>query len=57
MTDEERKEFLADMQDFKRKVDGNKELARQFLIEAGIYTTEGRLADPYRNLYIPKIDA
>ena len=57
MTDEERKEFIACMQDFKNKIAGNRELARQFLIETGIYTMEGRLTEPYQNLYIPKHNA
>jgi len=57
MTEEDRKEFLIHIEDFKKKVSGNKEMARQFLIEVGIYTKEGRLAAPYRNLYIPKIEA
>ena len=57
MTEQERKEFIACIQDFKHKIAGNKELARQFLIDAGIYTTKGVLAEPYQNLYIPKISA
>ena len=57
MTDEERKELLAYIEEFKQKIVGNKELARQFLIEVGIYTPEGRLAEPYQNLYFPKIEA
>jgi len=55
MTDEERKNLLAYMEEFIKKVEGNKKLARQFLIEVGIYTKEGRLAEPYQNLYIPKL--
>ena len=55
MTEEERKELLAYIEEFKKKIAGNKELARQFLVEVGIYTPEGRLAEPYQNMYIPKV--
>ena len=54
MTDREREEFIACMEDFKKKVAGNKEMARQFLIEVGIYTKDGKLTEPYKHLYIPR---
>ena len=57
MTDEERNELLGYIEDFKNRVSGNKELARKFLVDVGIYTCEGKLAEPYQNLYIPKISA
>jgi len=53
MDEKERKELLAYIEEFKKKVEGNKELARDFLIRAGIYTKEGMLAEPYQHLYIP----
>ena len=57
MTERERNEFLAYLEEFKKKVAGNKEMARDFLIRAGIYTKEGKLAEPYQHLYIPPIGA
>ena len=57
MTEEERKELLAYIEEFKNKIAGNKELARQFLVEVGIYTPEGMLAEPYQNFYIHKVGA
>jgi hypothetical protein len=44
------------MEDFKKKVEGNKELARDFLIRTGIYTKEGHLTEPYKHLYFPPIE-
>jgi hypothetical protein len=55
MTDKEREEFLAFMEEFKKQVVGNKKLAREFLIKAGIYTKEGKLTEPYQHLYIPPL--
>ena len=57
MTDEERKEFIACMQEFKKKVAGNKELSLQFIAKVGICTLDGKLTEPYKHLYIPKIEA
>ena len=53
MTDREREEFLAYVEEFKKKVAGNKEMARDFLVKVGIYTKEGKLTEPYKHLYIP----
>ena len=53
MDEKERNELLAYIEEFKKKVVGNKEMARDFLIRAGIYTKEGQLAEPYQHLYIP----
>ena len=44
MSEKEREEFLAYIEEFKNKMIGNKELARDFYIRAGIITKEGRLA-------------
>jgi len=55
MDEKERNELLAYMEEFKKKIEGNKELARDFLIRAGIYTKEGQLAEPYQHLYIPPL--
>ena len=57
MTEKERNELLAYMEEFEKKVAGNKELARDFLVRAGIYTKKGKLAKPYKHLYIPPIEA
>jgi len=57
MNEQERNEFIAYMEGFKREVVGNKKLAREFLVQTGIYTKKGKLAKPYRNLYIPPIEA
>jgi hypothetical protein len=56
MTDQEREEFLRYMEEFRLKIKGNRELSREFLIAAGIYTEEGVLAEPYEDLYIPRPD-
>ena len=53
MTDKERQNLLTYMEEFKKKVKDNKELARDFLIRTGIYTKNGRLAKPYKHLYFP----
>jgi hypothetical protein len=53
MTDQERQEFLQFIEEYRLRLKGNKELSKQFLIDAGIYTKEGVLAEPYENLYIP----
>jgi len=55
MTEREREEFLAYMEEFIKKVSVNKEMARDFLVRVGIYTREGQLTEPYQHLYIPKI--
>jgi hypothetical protein len=54
MTDQERKEYLQYLEEFRKKVRGNKELSRKFLVEVGIYTEDGQLTEPYENLYIPR---
>ena len=54
MDEREREEFLAYIEEFKKKVEGNKELARDFLVRTGIYTKEGKLTEPYQHLYIPR---
>ena len=54
MTEREREEFIAYMKEFQKKVEGNRELARDFLVRAVIYTKEGKLTEPYQHLYIPR---
>ena len=55
MDEKERNELLAYMENFIKEVEGNKEMARQFLIEVGIYSKEGKLTEPYKHLYIPPL--
>ena len=57
MTEEERKELLAYIEKFKNEISVNKELARQFFAEVGICTSDGKLTEPYKHLYIPPINA
>jgi len=55
MNDQEREESIRLMEELRKKLTGNKELCREFLVKAGIYTQEGVLAEPYQHLYIPPI--
>jgi len=55
MTEKEREELLAYTEKFLKEVEGNKKMARDFLIRAGIYTKSGRLAAPYKHLQLPKV--
>ena len=54
MTDRDRKEFIEYIRDFSKKLDGNKELALDFLSRVGICTKDGKLKEPYLNLRIPR---
>jgi len=56
MTEKEREEFIAYMKEFQKKVAGNKQMARDFLVRVGIYTKEGKLTEPYQHLYIPPLE-
>ncbi|GHT44097.1 hypothetical protein AGMMS49965_19150 [Bacteroidia bacterium] len=50
MTDKEREELLQYMRDFNQRVKTDKELGKQFLIEAGILDHEGYYTEPYQHL-------
>ncbi|MDR3093225.1 MAG: hypothetical protein LBU62_01100 [Bacteroidales bacterium] len=50
MTDQERKEFLKAMEEFRLKLKGDKKLSNAFLIDVGIFTKDGKLAEPYQHL-------
>ena len=53
MNEQERAEFIAYMEDFIKKVSGNRELSLAFLNEAGICTVDRKLTEPFgqkRNL-------
>jgi len=54
MTDKERQEFFAYVEEFKKKIEGNRELSLDFLSRVGICTKEGKLTEPYKHLYIPR---
>jgi hypothetical protein len=54
MSEKEREESIRLMEEYRNKLIGNKELCREFLVKAGIYTKEGKLTDPYKHLYLPK---
>jgi hypothetical protein len=51
MTAQEREEYLQFLKEFRKNL--TKESARAFLVEIGIYTEDGQLTEPYKNLYIP----
>ncbi|MDR1153991.1 MAG: hypothetical protein LBL04_04715 [Bacteroidales bacterium] len=53
MNEQEVEENIRLMKEYYKKLAGNKELARDFLIRAGIYTKKGKLAKPYKHLHIP----
>jgi hypothetical protein len=50
VSEKEKKEFSAILQQYKEKLSGDKEASRQFLIDAGIITQKGNLRGPYRHL-------
>jgi hypothetical protein len=50
MTDQERQELLRYMEDFLKRMDDDKELGKELLIEAGIYTKAGKFTEPYQHL-------
>jgi hypothetical protein len=56
MTDQEREKHLQYVRAFREKIKGNTELCRKYLVEIGIYTEDGQLTEPYKNLYIPRPD-
>ena len=50
MTDKERTELLQYMKSAVKKMDTDKDYARQMLVEIGLYTNEGALAKQYTHL-------
>ena len=54
MTDKERKDFMAYIEEFSKKLEGNRELSLDFFSRVGICTKDGELTEPYKNLYIPR---
>jgi len=56
MTEKEREDFLAYAESFIKEVEGNKEMARDFLVRTGIYTKKGKLTAPYKHLHLPSIE-
>lgn len=50
MSDKEKREFSAILQQYKEKLSGNKKASRQFLVDVGIITPKGNLRKPYKHL-------
>lgn len=50
MSDKELKELLRLMENMRKKLKGDKEASRKFLVDAGIFTKKGNLRKPYREL-------
>lgn len=50
MTKQERLEFIARCEEYKERFKTDKEAARQFLINAGIYNEDGTLNEHYQGL-------
>ena len=50
MTDQDRKALLQYMKNAIKKMETDKEYSRQMLVEIGLYTTNGTLAEPYKHL-------
>ena len=50
MTDQERKALLQYMKKAVKKMDNDKDYSRQMLVEIGLYTENGVLAEPYKHL-------
>jgi len=48
MNDKEFKIYLSDIRKFNKKLKKDPELAKEFLISAGIMTKKGNLRKPYR---------
>lgn len=53
MNDQEREIFIKMLREYKDKISKDKELSRDFLIRAGIYTKKGKLTKHYKHLCIP----
>ena len=54
LTDKERQEFFEYAEEFKKKIEGNRELALDFFSRVGICTKDGELTELYKNLRIPR---
>lgn len=53
MTEKERQDFIEILENLRLKLSKDKEAARKFLVDAGIYTAKGNLRKPYKSLCIP----
>lgn len=51
MTMNQREKELKQMEEFAESIKGNRELAIEFLVGAGIITRKGNLRRPYRGLW------
>jgi len=50
MTDKEYKEFVKILKAFKKKASKSKKISRQFLIDVGIITLNGKLSKNYKHI-------
>ncbi len=57
MTDQERQDFLKILESYKNKLSKNKNAAREFLVDVGVYTKKGNLRKNYKHLCIPQEQA
>lgn len=46
----DRIEFEYILKAYKKKLSGNRKASRAFLVQTGIFTTNGKLRKPYRHL-------
>lgn len=53
MTEDERRDFLKFAESYKQRLSENKEEAKEFLIETGIFDKTGKLNRNYSDLCIP----
>jgi hypothetical protein len=54
MSQTERNQFLAAIQDKKKQLAGKQKESLSFLMEAGIVNKQGKLRKEYKNLCIPQ---
>lgn len=50
MTNKELKDLISLMDNMRLKLKGDREASRKFLVDAGIFTKNGNLKKPYREL-------
>lgn len=53
MSQKEKEAFERAAESFKKRITRNQDAARQFLVELGVFTPEGKLCKPYKHLCIP----
>lgn len=50
MSDKELKELIGLLEGLRKKLKGDREASRAFLVRAGIFTEKGNLRKPYKEL-------